>query len=349
MDNVVIRKADKSNSAVVWEKEEYISERLRQLNTTNYEAADAHTLSSLNERLSNLISRHTGTGFLQVTDRDKLVPTSWNIEANATNAHSDTELNNKDITGASTSVNAEPSHVLESTQADPDPSTTVNTEPSHVLEPTQADPDQANATTAHPDTELNNKDITGGIANYALSLLSPTESSSSNHSQANATNAHSDTELNNKDITGASTSVNTEPSHVLEPTQADPDRVSGSVIAVIVTIIAILAIMVSTMLAQYMMTRRAGKKLAVDEEKGKGTDSTSDSENILNNANSHKENADYTDGIKSDNLPKLGHEVNKVNNSETSNEDNSDGHINGSLDNVKNDALDSNDQKLTDL
>ncbi|KAI0988784.1 hypothetical protein GJ496_012043 [Pomphorhynchus laevis] len=79
MDNVVIRKADKSNSAVVWEKEEYISEGLRQLNTTNYEAADAHTLSSLNERLSNLISRHTGTGFLQVTDRDKLVPTSWNI------------------------------------------------------------------------------------------------------------------------------------------------------------------------------------------------------------------------------------------------------------------------------
>ncbi|KAI0984853.1 hypothetical protein GJ496_011788, partial [Pomphorhynchus laevis] len=123
--------------------------------------------------------------------------------ANATNAHSDTELNNKDITGASTSV---------------------NTEPSHVLEPTQADPDQANATTAHPDTELNNKDITGEIANYALSLLTPAESSSSNHSQANATNAHSDTELNNKDITGASTSVNAEPSHVLEPTQADPDR-----------------------------------------------------------------------------------------------------------------------------
>ncbi|KAI0982008.1 hypothetical protein GJ496_010205 [Pomphorhynchus laevis] len=58
---------------------EYISEGLRQLNTTNYEAADAHTLSSLNERLSNLISRHTSTGFLQVTDRDKLVPTSWNI------------------------------------------------------------------------------------------------------------------------------------------------------------------------------------------------------------------------------------------------------------------------------
>ncbi|KAI0985856.1 hypothetical protein GJ496_011597 [Pomphorhynchus laevis] len=93
--------------------------------------------------------------------------------ANATNAHSDTELNNKDITGASTSV---------------------NTEPSHVLEPTQADPDQANATTAHPDTELNNKDITGGswfnfynpfyeIANYALSLLTPAESSSSNHSR----------------------------------------------------------------------------------------------------------------------------------------------------------------------
>ncbi|KAI0985858.1 hypothetical protein GJ496_011597 [Pomphorhynchus laevis] len=108
-------------------------------------------------------------------------------EANATNAHSDTELNNKDITG-------EPSHVLESTQADPDPSTSVNTEPSHVLEPTQADPDQANATTAHPDTELNNKDITGGswfnfynpfyeIANYALSLLTPAESSSSNHSR----------------------------------------------------------------------------------------------------------------------------------------------------------------------
>ncbi|KAI0979219.1 hypothetical protein GJ496_010752, partial [Pomphorhynchus laevis] len=42
------------------------------------------------------------------------------------------------------------------------------------------------------------------IANYALSLLSPTESSSSNHSQANATTAHPDTELNNKDITGGS-------------------------------------------------------------------------------------------------------------------------------------------------
>ncbi|KAI0988783.1 hypothetical protein GJ496_012042, partial [Pomphorhynchus laevis] len=75
---VIVNKADKSNTVVIWGGKEYSDEGLKQLQTNNYEETTTKLMSIAFQKLQEHINRSISCGQILASDFDTLVNNEYN-------------------------------------------------------------------------------------------------------------------------------------------------------------------------------------------------------------------------------------------------------------------------------